>query len=594
MYRHDVSKGVVGIPAVEVDRINMRMVEPFQPIVSGKLKALLNMPFEFPFGVTHLKQKIRILACGDPVCQSPKIIGDVFTDWDAATSEEVEGILGIKQYLIRGRMNSIGSDRVVLNVKDLEMYKSFVSKMLNDDFVDVKLVGISDSKVVTDAGMVEISGIPFDSVVRLEGLGGLKGEDILKVMNNLDLQSVKNNGTSLNLNMPDTWLKKIGRKNQVGVEIMGNLNYTILFNPSSVSGISGEEIPIGNIYMSSLNLGDSAECSKILRNKITSEIVSTDDLYCKIYSSGVYNVPDTEKPLMECNNPTDCVTRKFLSNWMAGVKETEVSLRLDAGPPDMENVISQGFVINGIKLPPYRTPINYDLRRPPFRLLKRIIVNPSWKLPKPDLQTWLEFYNPNKVPVRIYYMEVKSYYDNTYIGSLNINMTTYDPFVLARKNGTYEPPNPDYHAPDSCEVSRDCQIGPFELTPEGGSGPRCFNNYRQHTVISQRLQIEYDLNIATIKLFLKLQTARKAKLSFTAKVLMGLGVNEYKKIRRDKKPKVTNEHDPYWDPDDPKDNVLISWLDYYQEDADIELLPGGLKYPAPDSPYDPEDCDNNQ
>ena len=622
----------------------------FKPVISATIDARVSVPFGFDMSIEWMKQSLEMFSCPTsgsdafpcgrkPEFSKAKLLGRLESNWDDAITSREHRTLEfqhsdspstsrIQKLLVRASLNnstrSHRDDRIFLQVgkESQKDYQSFLRDVIVQKSVKSVVRGTSMARIATGMGrFIEIEGLQYVDEVALEGLDGFKADgDLLEVTRNLEVPNVGSSGR-LEFRMNGAYMKRIG-SGQVGLELEAPLYFDMKYKADKVPVKDNSDlgVSVGSVTLPSLNLGDFGACTQTVRNPFTNVTKQLPSPYCAIFPFGTFKNPNSERDLEICKDRNECPGRSFLTEYLRGGQENPVKISLQAsnGPRDLAMALSS-IVLRNVSLPGY-TPAVYDVRRAPFPIVRRIIVQPGWNFWDGKLWCWLEFYNPLQVPLRYYYMNVNTYLGNTLIGKLHANFTNYDPFEkkagyvfpgyprrpgVDLKNDPYGP-----HPSSKCVESGDCQIAPFDILPAGSGGPLCMNGYKSHTNLTRRLEVSFAASVPGIMTFWKSLFSRqdtvRMNVTISGQVAIGIGAEPYLGPQRNDSsvPPYPSPHggqedqnpqwrDPFYFPNDPsREKVALTWLDYGQDRTEMWFRKSGSGSDIPEiPPFFPPECD---
>jgi hypothetical protein len=499
-------------------------------------------------------------------------------------------------------------------------YKQFVRDLVRFRDVYMRASGTIEARIVTAAAHkddpVVISGLPFDAVLRLNGLNGFQSDsasysnDVIRVLDNLNVYGADTNGR-LQFSISQAFIKRRQGLGRVGLLLDAPLEFELFHQPAvadvidisdfddslsvadewkknnrlTVNSAQTEQqeslgIKLGTVLLPQLDLTSRASsCTNRLVNRVTNQswqFPADRFVYCPLSTSGHFQLPTLERNDELCTDRRRCPARSFLTSYIGGHRYFGhgVSLSLKAmasgAIEDLELAIPF-MIIRNITLPGYMTSSKSSSNTPPYPILRQIIVSPGKNIISGRLWCWLDFYNPLRVPLRFYYVDVNTYSDGVLIGNLNVNLTRYDPFELKQSyrfsgypkrrifnsDDTFGP-----HASDGCISMGDCQVGPIDLPTSVDS-----------SVLTDRLEVSFNINSASVRAFWKSISQRSTNETITpvlakGRVLIGIGAPTFNGPPRHDSGGAQRPDDPYWFPADPqREPVVLTWLDFGQRNT---------------------------
>ncbi|KAI3634041.1 hypothetical protein MIR68_007645 [Amoeboaphelidium protococcarum] len=664
-YQHDSERnGRTSINGIQVDKLNFKFRKdyPFKPVTAGTIQARMFVPYLFDLDVVQVKQRVEIWRCVSS-CTDLVLIGLLETQWEDSKSSTIETVdselqdgstlaIGKSYNVIMSINNSTmgRSDNTILQVsaQSRTYYQEFIRDLLKYEYVDVLFKGSASANIDLGLGLpLYVMDLPVDHSVRLPGMANLVsgGGDGMKVVQNLEVKSVARGGV-LGFSIAGAYMRRYLNWT-IGIEIDAPMQFDMFYTPNSdpTSGkhvqtlqqsqsIMDKDYLVGKVSIPSLNLGDTADCYQRIYDPLANETIIVGDSgvdYCSVVADGDFQPVASVRDQEICDQRGTCVSRAFFSAYTTNYalhrntsrfEPTEITLKAVSLPPDFELAKSL-MSLPKLQLPGYRPSYNAT-SRPPFPLVRRIVVQPTGNIISGKLSCWLDLYNPLKIPLRYHYLNIKTYYGNVQIGSLNVNLTQYDPFEHKkgyefsgypnrRTNKKKDPYGP--HASRWCLNQQDCQVGPIDLVPNGVDGLDCTGGYQNLSTISNRTEVTFSLSVPGVAQFWKSLWDRDgAAVNVTIKGQVLIGLNSVPFVGQ---PRLNNtdppsekeiddvKHgripadlvDPYWFgvQDFEKSNTFITWQDFGQFETPLimrRFINGGNGRPEPLN-FTVPGCDEN-
>lgn len=660
-HQENPEKPQTKIDDISISKMNfkIRAGKSYKPVVSATVNALLSVPFNFDLLVTKARQDIEVYRCiaarsENQTCTRQVLLGTLSTLWDPAETtpiyefshstfrdtlrdfddDDSEEDPVVRFYDLKVAMNNGTNTRgnsTFLKVPKTseKSYKDFVRDLLIYPDILMKFKGMASAEILMGLGdLIFIRDLPFEKVLTLEGMPSLvEGGDLaLKNVKNLEVANVLH-GNEVHFRIPGSYLRRTNK--QIGLVLESPLKFGLYYTPDpDPTGFSKKEpepheVQVGTITLPTLDLGDQANCLTELYEPLLNQnwTAPAGSVYCPVLPIGQFNEPSSDNDIELCSDRNRCVGRAFLSSYITNTallnKPLRITLRAEDVPKDLE-LAKDTLIMPNISLPGYSS--SYSIKRPPFPLVKRIIVKPTGSVLSGKLSAWLDLYNPFLINLRYYYIRVETYSGDSHIGTLHVNFTQYDPFEHKpgyQFLGYPERPDTDQsndpygpHPSGWCLANGDCQVGPIDLAAEGNKGPDCTDRYGINTTLTGRLDVQFIVSGPSAKSFWKSlwnKHGAKENVRLKGQVLLALNNEIYQgqtrhnedrptqeeidKVKAGKMPK--NLTDPYWFSERiSKDStVAVSWLDFGQSETEMTLLRFfNGDFPDTDVPDPPVGC----
>ncbi len=550
----------------------------------------------------------------------------------------------VQSYALETALNDARSDDIVLRIPEesREVYQRFLRDVVRDTSVQVAVQGSADARILCGlGGYIEIKDLSFDSMVTIEGMDRMDVPNLFHFTLNLDVSKALLD-SALEFGLDGAWMRRPGSGRRLGLEVYKPIVFemyhvpdtgkplyanepekeitsTVQSNVSSLIRRDDMGIYMGKVKLDELNLSDKRSCNTSLFEPFSNSTWQSPDNaeYCLVRPLGLYEEPNVEKNSEECVDRQQCPGRSFLSTYLDGISLTHrplnISLHAIDGPRDLKLALPE-LTFRNVSLPGYHH-LAYNLNRPPFQLVRRIIVKAGQRFEgwTPRIYLWLEFYNPFRIPLRYYYINVNTYWGGQRIGTLHVNLTKYDPFEKKR-NFQYQPARfrsrTDPYGPHpskQCVQHQDCQIAPIDLEPSMTDEPWCGLPYQPTIHRTRRLEVKLAPSTNAVVAFLRMLAERKeTRLNVTLRgqVAVGVGAKPFKGPARSDPDapewvhSSNNEHDPayrdpFFHPDNPQEeNTYVTWLDYGQDKTELWMRKLWHDDRLPDDP--PPQCETAQ